>query len=392
MSQQNETDDLVAAAGGLLAERFGETVRIRDIRQLTEPGRRNQVWRCFIEEESNHLPDSLILKQVVIGQDESGDWDRFFRDWAGAQFLSSMEGVRIGPEFHGGDRQAGLLLTEDLGEAPQTLVPLLLGGDPGQAEKGLSRLAAQLGRMHARAAGRYEEYQQIYRAAAGKPYDPEDDLERVKGFRKAFIQACHQFSVRLSAGCFQDMGLLEQNFFDPGGPFWTFTHSDACPDNVYIKDDQLRLIDFEGSRFRHALLEAACFRMSFPTCWCSNRLPEDLVSRLESIYREELSEGIPQAADADLFERSLTEACGAWVMISFSQLVRHAAKEDGKWGIAPIRSRVLSRLESFLQLATRVGHLAGLAEVTSQFQDHFRKQWPESTSLPLFPAFRGTVR
>ncbi|MEZ4737122.1 MAG: hypothetical protein R3E79_59340 [Caldilineaceae bacterium] len=55
-------------------------------------------------------------------QIDSWDTQRFFRDWAGAEFLSTLPGdPHHGPRFYGGDRGLGFIILEDLGDEHHSL-------------------------------------------------------------------------------------------------------------------------------------------------------------------------------------------------------------------------------------------------------------------------------
>jgi hypothetical protein len=77
--------------------------------------------------------------------------------------------------------------------------------------------------------------------------------------------------------------------------------------------DELRLIDFEFGRLGHALMDGTYGRMIFPSCWCANRLPSRLVSKMEAVYRTELVKGCPEAQEDRIFERALVSVCGFWL-------------------------------------------------------------------------------
>jgi hypothetical protein len=81
------------AAERVLAQTWGHEVRLGQGTRLTEPGRRNMILRCQVL--SGRGPASLIVKQVhsdaaSLNQADVWDVQRFFSDWAGAQFLGSV--------------------------------------------------------------------------------------------------------------------------------------------------------------------------------------------------------------------------------------------------------------------------------------------------------------
>jgi tRNA A-37 threonylcarbamoyl transferase component Bud32 len=102
------------------------------------------------------------------------------------------------------------------------------------------------------------------------------------------------------------------------GPFLAYIHGDPCPDNVSFLGEQMRLIDFEFGRFGHALLDAIYGRMMFPTCWCANRLPGDVVTQMEAAYRAALVRGCREAQEGRVFEPTLVSTCAFWVLNTLS--------------------------------------------------------------------------
>ena len=102
---------IIDAAAQLLSQQAGVSVQLTDVACISEEDRRNRLLRIRVENPPVGLPASLIIKQVVAqaynpDQINSEDTQRFFRDWAGAEFLSSLPGDPAhGPRFYGGDRQ-----------------------------------------------------------------------------------------------------------------------------------------------------------------------------------------------------------------------------------------------------------------------------------------------
>ena len=87
---------IVAAAEQVLARTWDRPVRLADVTPLTKEGRRNVVLRC--RNISGGAPPSVIIKHVVTDNydpENTTSWDvrRFFRDWAGAAFLSTLPSI-----------------------------------------------------------------------------------------------------------------------------------------------------------------------------------------------------------------------------------------------------------------------------------------------------------
>ena len=163
-------DPLQSAAEHLLTRCHQSTVAIARTTLLTDPERRNRIWRwrCQLHATDRLVPKTVIIKQVrPEGYDPSSPqaWDtgRFFNDWAGARFLTECapdEGH--GPAFFGGDVQQGFIILEDMGEHTSLVEPLLQG-DATSASEALIAFARRLGRMHACSVGKEAQYREIQR-------------------------------------------------------------------------------------------------------------------------------------------------------------------------------------------------------------------------------------
>ena len=81
--------------------------------------------------------------------------------------------------------------------------------------------------------------------------------------------------------------------FAKQGCFEALIHQDPCPDNCFLGEEGMRLLDFEHGRFGHALQDGVYPRIHFPTCWCVNRIPKSVWKRAEAAYWD-LSRAVPK--------------------------------------------------------------------------------------------------
>lgn len=381
---------LLTAAAGVLAQTLGHAVQLSQVTRLTQPGRRNVLLRCQVLSGSGPL--SLIIKKVesqVEHPDQSDMWDvqRFWSDWAGAQFLSTLPGHSPhGPRFYGGDRAEGFILLEDLGPH-SSLVEPLLNEEPVHATRALLLYATRLGAMHADTIGQAARFTRLWRTltphAVTLAHEVESLLDQVLQLRM-HLEA---LGVRIQVAFAEEVASLLAAMTTPG-PFWAYIHGDPCPDNVLYTAEQARLIDFEFGQFGHALRDGTYARMCFPTCWCANRLPEALVLQVEAAYRATLVPGCPAAEDDRLFHDALVQACGYWMLRTLVQHLPSALDEDRPWGIATIRPRLVSRLEAFITTAEAYHRLPAVQATVHRVLKVIRQRWPETPPLPVYPAFR----
>ena len=368
---------LLMAAERVLAQTWGHEVCLGQGTRLTEPGRRNMILRCSVL--SGRGPASLIVKKVnsdaaSLHQADAWDVQRFVSDWAGAQFLSTLqEHAPHSPRFYGGDREAGFILLEDLG-AHASLVAPLLNEEEADAVQALLFYAARLGALHTDTIGQEAGFTRLWQTLTPQAMSVAHDVERL--------------GARVEPSFLEEVATTLIALHTPG-PFWAYLHADPCPDNVVYTGTQVRLIDFEFGRFGHALCDGTYGRMLFPTCWCANRLPEMVVTQMETVYRAALVPGCPAAEDDRLFEDALVDACGYWVLRTLVQHLPGALDEDRPWGIATIRPRLVSRLEAFITTAEAYHRLPAMRGTAHRVLEVLRRRWPATHPLALSPAFGG---
>ena len=389
-SEQEKYNPITKAAERILSDAFGCAVNFTDVQRLSEPDRRNSILRC-ISIPTDNLPSRFIIKKVegnAYHPEDPSSWDsqRFFKDWVGSQFLSSLGGgANHGPHFYGGNRELGFIVLEDMGEH-RSLVEPLLHEDAAQAEAALLRYSTRLGKMHADTVNRYHEYEKIVQLVSPKgkslalmQQELEDDTKKVKALLEGL-------EVQTEPAFFQEIQEIVSTVLNPG-PFLAYIHGDPCPDNVFDHGEQLRLIDFEFGRFSHALIDAAYARMIFPTCWCANSLPQSIIEKIEHRYRMELIQGCPQAQEDHIFDQALVRICGYWLLNTLSWHLESALVEDGSWGIASVRQRILARLDAFVTTSGKFGFCPSVSATADRLLATLGKRWTETQTLPHYPAF-----
>ena len=135
--------------------------------------------------------------------------------------------------------------------------------------------------------------------------------------------------------------------------------------------------------------------MSMPTCWCAKAIPIDVIESLEIIYREELKLTIPAANDDLAYNIAYTKACGFWVLQQTLPFLEGILLQEriGPSGPVPdsslwktehntVRPRFLSRLQSFVDVASKYEMPPHLSEMTT-----VKKQWPDTKPLEFYPAW-----
>lgn len=385
--------DLLLTAGrraeSILAEMFGGRVRLGEGEELRGSAR-SRVLRFPVLEGPGVAPESVIVKHTnsetfAYEPGNEAAW-RLFNDWASLQFLGQVDASEpFVPAFYGGDPQVGLYVMEDL-KAGTRLDHLLLGSDAEAAEAGLMAYARLHGRLHALTAGHEADYLRI-RERLG-PAVSSNSYYSYEWLATALYEIADLLDVPVAPGTDEELQDLRATLLTPG-PFSAFVQSDAAPDNFLFDGANWRLLDFEGARYTHALLEGAYCRMPFPTCWCVYRMPEPLIARIEAVYRAELAKGCPAAADDALFYTGLVGACVTWAL-SFHTMMRPLEKmlEQDRLLIALTdRQRFLLYLNSAAQASASFAHLQAVGDTLRACAQELTQRWPEAADPPSCPAF-----
>jgi hypothetical protein len=388
--------EIVGRVQRLLSQAWNGPVTLGDCYQL----RGDRVLRFDVvaapDVEGAPTPASVVVKQARRDEEHPYDPDStdlrhgpwgFFADWAGTQFFASLPGSgEYGSRFYAGDREAGLLVLEDLGDG-EALVDRLMGDDPRRAEEGLRMLAECVGRMHAETIGRQERYQE-YRDALGPRGRHSSIWHRLEESRERLLKGFEAIGVTPAAGFDEEYARLAAAMDDPG-PFLAYVHGDPCPDNCRIVEGRLRLFDFETSGFKHAMLDAVYGRIAFPSCWCVNRLPPHVAPMMEAAYRAALLPGCPAAADDARFHQELVHCCAAWLIINGTWMLDEVHRDDFRWGISTWRQRVLVRLDALADATEEFDHLPAMGATARLCTRRLRQIWPEDAdAMPLYPAYR----
>jgi len=388
MMEQNTS--LIRATETIVSNSSGRPVILTSMERLTGPDGSKTLYRCFAA--SGREPAGTFIIKKAAGSPFSIEhldaWEvrGFFNDWMGAEFLSSLHpDDPISPLFYGGDLSQGFFVLEDLGEH-RSLVDPLLHGDVAIAETGLLKYGACLGTLHAMTAGKAEVFGAMFSAKFPGQRPFADELHELGARMKKVQLQLDQLGVPNNSRLVGEIQAVTDAVSLPG-PFLVFIHSDPCPDNVFDLGDRFRLIDFEYSHFGHALLDAVHPRMLWPGCWCANRLPDEMIARLENRYRAELIQGCPEAQENAVWEPALVHMCGITLLNRLGWDLERALKEDHKQGLATIRQRTLAHLEGFIRTSEAFHRLPALRGAASHLFSLLQVRWLETPPVPLYPAF-----
>lgn len=399
---QTVPSEILNEAGNLLEEYFDQKIDITSIVYLSEPERRNVVLRITVVGPI----ETLILKQSLPDKSDTDDKEafaRFARDWAALQFLASIpHKAHNVPKFYGGSKKYRFILIEDLGANHVSLVDSLTMPDRMKALSALERFVKSLGSLHAATFNNTNRYNEILGSIDDNSDTIEDDLSYYLNDSLSKLEnACNKLGIVVSPETIAEVQKVIENIFRPG-LFTVLTHGDNCPDNVFDHENEkeLQLIDFEWSFVRSAFLDSTYLRMGMPTCWCARMIPPDVLESLEIIYREELKKTISAGGDDKLYYTAYTEACAFWLLRAMPY-IDGIMDKDEIWSSGPVpndalwkpeenlvRPRFISRLESFIDVATKHNMLPNLIEMATKMLSEVKKMWPDAEPLELYPAFQ----
>lgn len=384
---------LIEAAETIVSTSLKKPIHFTSMERLTGPGGDSILYRCMSTFAGEPTASFMIKKSakslLAIEHLGTEQGKRFLNDWVGAEFLSSLRtDNRISPAFYGGDMEQGFFILEDLGEH-RNLVNPLLQGDAINAEIGVLKYYTALGTLHATTAGKANAFEGMFttRFPGQQPF-----AEEMLGIEER-IQKVYEILDQLGVPANDALTVeIEKvtNAVSLPGPFLTYIHADPCPDNVFDMGNHYRFIDFEWGHFGHALLDAVYPRMMWPSCWCANHLPDELIARMESNYRAKLIEGCPEAQEDSLWEMGLVQMCAMTLLNRLAWDLELALGEDRKRGIATIRQRTLAQLESFIKASESFHKLPALCSTASHLSSVLKKRWGETIPLPLYPALAQT--
>jgi hypothetical protein len=379
-----DLDDLAGRAEAALCA-AGSVVRLGDVQLVSNEHRRNIIARARATHDDDRMR-SIIIKATRSPHYDPAAEDALetlglVREWAATAYLAArVPGRGHGSPLLAGDVARGLLVFEDLGADLPSLVDPLLKGTAQEAEHALTLYARALGRLHADTAACRDAHRETFESifGAGRPRRP-------SGWR---VEKDAEYIVSKLGGAppASELESLSARLADPG-PWQSLIHGDPCPDNALMVDGRIRLIDYEFARASHALLDGVYWRIGFPSCWCAGRIPDDVASRVDAVYRAEIAKAMPLARDDDTYRVELAHAAAIWLFTCLHWRLDGALNDNSKWGIWSIRGRLLWYLDFIAGTTARAGVLPGIGDTARGWLAELQRRWPDEAPLGLYPAF-----
>ncbi len=368
----------VAVAERVLGQAMGTTVQLREVAEL----RAFRVARFAVEGIGRR---SVIVKVPEEGPQAYRGRATIHNELAALQLLGRLGGG-MSPELLAADPEIGVLVMEDLGDGA-SLASLMLGNDPQAASGAAIRSASALGAMHAASIGHVDEYYQSRQALS--TVDPVSDRFMLRSMHIGELivalpglLAIHDLPA-MSSETLDEFGAVVEELAEPRA-FLALSGGDPCPDNERHALGAVRFFDFETASYRHALLDAAHYRIPFPNCWCWRLLPQDLTRSMETAYRRSLASECPAAADDMTFTTALSKMVTAWLVWTLHRRMPTAAHDE------LMRQRTLIALDGITESNLTAGPLPKISGWAESARADLARRWSTTTArAETYPAFGG---
>ena len=402
----------------VLRQHFASEIRLRPVKAFRHsPYKRfSAVRRCAVEGDPG-APKTVIVKKVR--EDNASPYDPdsptpsevthgFFADWAALALFSQIpHDPPILPAFYGGDRDAGIIVMEDLGDESNSLGQILAGDDPERASEALAAYMRDLGRFNALSIGWQPTHHHLLQQLGPLPtahelYDYPWEPARLRATPAAEIDtAIAQYRKRFAAlgiepaqGVDAEIALITAQILDSPGPYLSLCQGDQNGVGGFmLRPGGSRMYDFDTAGFRHALLEGMPHRLTWGGM---TRLPNELTAMLDRAYRETFAQGCPLATDDARYDRAMAEAGGYWHIFHTVDRLQSALElaastplhEERMRGPSTLRQQILAWTDAFANLAEEKDQLPALARSARDLATRLRNYWPaEVGNLPIFSAF-----
>lgn len=368
----------VAAAEGVLANRFGSPIKLAEPEDLAGSGPA-VVVRVRVVSSPFSLPKTLVIKHYRGSAGQTPD--PFATEAASYQLFTALTSEqRMCPEPIGHDGKLRVLVLSDLGRAPTLEDKLRTAtGDAARvAERALLSWARALGRVHATTARREADFNALLRrlGGTGKSRDAEASaaVEHLPGV------------LREQLGVDTPAAVLEQVAAAVGrataGRFRAFSPVDLSPENNLVTGSGVRFLDFEHGCVRNALIDVAHLRAPFAFWSGALGLPAGMSDAMIAAWRSEVLPTWPKLADEEAFAAGLLD----------SQLLCVWSQTAGELPtVAAGSANRPPALESWWRELSRQAATSGadeVAEHSGRVAAALDDRFGPDLELPMYQAFR----
>lgn len=377
---------------------------IISITRLSRPTDRNRILRI----EFKGSKEKVIFKEShpMTQGGKSADqkhydveelrmaFHRLALDWAGLEFVHSLQSnLPLCPECYGGNREHRFILIQDLGKHVNLIDTLFNKEDPEahiKAEEVLYRYMTTLGSLHSHSHFQIQRYREVLHSI--NPNAPENVSstladETITNLKNYFDILQISLETDLMKKLENEIHAVVSNNYDQNGTFATVVHGDPSPENIFDFPDKLLLIDFEMTSIESALIDATHPRMGFPNAGFAGAIPNDVLDRVETLYRKELAIRIPEASDEKAYSGAYASACVMHIIKQDLAYLGRFIDHDEEWGISSVWPRVISHFEVVIDVTKNQASLQATHEVVCLLLERLKDRWGDAKPLPYYPAF-----
>ncbi len=393
LDSSNSYAKIIVQAENILSTQYGRPLSLDNIIPIQVEGR-FLILRGTVAPWANNISKSVVIKQMsasLTGDRRQETIQASRNEQAILQLLTEVSGTnRYAPRYYASAHLTGTLILEDLGTYP-TLQDVLYGQDAQQAGAALVQYGRYLAHMQLAARGQADKYR-----ANLQRFDTTSQHDVLGWDLRNYLHDLHgclaAFQITVQDEFDQTIHELARSMQEPG-PFYTLSHCDAGPHNIMLLPEQPILIDFESACFQHGFVDLVQARMAFPSAGLGRRSSQEVVEQMEKAYRKEVSRGIPEAADDQVFAQALVEACAQVLLTMMAETWRSSSSSllDTTQSTPEFNfrmQRLITFFHAFLQTAESHQHLSSVRRVVQKIYDNTLSRWPGVEMLAYFPVFQ----
>ena len=169
--------------------------------------------------------------------------------------------------------------------------------------------------------------------------------------------------------------LFEQQY--DGRLYHALSHGDLVRANLHCASDRIRLIDWEHSEVAPLARDLAGFFLAMPTAICPRRIDKSTLIAMRERFFDELRSVYTKMCLEAAFGASLA----FWLALTLQTHLGEALKNDATWGDVSNRTRVVARLQMFLEWAPALPKATIAA--AERLIAHLEDQWGKTKEMPL---------
>jgi hypothetical protein len=346
-----------------------------DIVEVLDGGERTDVRRvraCWPEADDT----SVVVKNFVSAGE---GWARE------AAALAMLAPQAPAPRLIAEGIAPPLVVMSDVGTGP-SLADLLLASDFNAAADGVLAWAESLAALHSSTLGRRDEFRAQLALRSGDLPIADHSMPAAVDEAAVLLEAhSAALGVTIPSRALSQLRELPRRLRADDDTA-ALSPSDACPSDNVRTPDGVVLVDFEGAQWRHVAWDVAYLTVPWPSCWCSWRMPADIVERAVERYRARIEDRLPYVRTQD-FRHDVATAAIGWAFVSTALFMPNALSADtppeDRRKVTPTRrAMILHRLDR----ARRHDDLEALAEFADRLRQALVARWGE-VPLAYAPAF-----